>query len=166
MKRRAVSLLAAVLLMATLNGCKTPRPEPSEAPLDGHISAFSMKSGHAWAGFSIKTVYTEGDTVYAKLTSESGILFDDMQEEAEDWEKTVALTDEESAAFDELILNTLCLPNWEERYDDLTFTEQDSWSITYTWDGKEYLTSGYAIFPDGLSQIRDFFASLDWPEKP
>lgn len=160
MKRRSVLLLAAVLLatvfLVVLLAWKWP--------FAGHISAFRYRSGHYWYGYDVYTTFTEDDTVYAKRAFETTNGMADPT--LEDWEVTVTLTDEESAAFDQLILNTLRLPRWKERYENLNITDQDSWSITYTWDGKEYFTGGYAVFPEGLSQIRDFFASLDWPEEP
>lgn len=163
MKRRGKFFLTAgLLLVAGLLAVLFWRVRP----LTGHISAFRYRSGHYWYGHHTRTIFEEDGSVYAKLSYEPGSDNELLEFPEESWEMTVALTDEETTAFDHLILETLRLPDWEERYDDLTVTDQDSWSITYTWDGQEYSTSGYAVFPDGLSQIRDFFVALDWPDQP
>lgn len=161
MKRRdKLFLTAALLLAAGLLAVLFWRVRP----LTGHISAFRYDWGHVWDGYQVYGIFTEDDTVYAKRAFEAT---DGMAYPAESWEMTAALTDEESAAFDKLILNTLRLPNWKDRYEPKIDTyDASSWYIHYTWNGKEYSTSGYAVFPDGLAQIRAFFDSLDWPDQP
>lgn len=133
-------------------------------PLSGHISAFSYRYGHYWYGYTVYSVYTEGGQLYAKHAFETTDGMEDPTQEP--WELTLPLTDEESAAFDQLILRDLRLPRWKESYVDPNITDMDSWSITYTWDGTEYATGGYAVYPEGLREIGAFFAALDWPPEP
>lgn len=149
--KRVWSILLATLLLA---GC--------QKPLEGHISEFRYEQGHYWFGYHVYTITTIDGQPYAEMAFETT---DGMAHpELEGWEVQIALTEAESAAFDELCLKTLRLPDWEERYDDTSVTDMDNWALTYTWDGKEYETGGYAVFPEGLSEIRAFFEGLDWPE--
>lgn len=154
MKLRVWTLLLAALLAQPLAGCRSS--------FEGHISKFQFYEGHPWVGYHVYTVTTVDDQLYAKMAFENT---GPMENGLESQEVQIALTEAESGAFDELCLKTLRLPDWKERYADDSITCQDVWDLTYTWDGEEHETSGYAVFPEGLSAIRAFFEDLDWPEE-
>lgn len=148
--KRVWSILLATLLLA---GC--------QKPFEGHISEFRYEYGHPWVGYHVYAITTVDGQVHAKMAFEkTGPVENGMESQ----EVQLVLTEEERAAFDELCLKTLRLPDWKERYADNSITCQDVWSLSYTWDGVEYETSGYAVFPEGLSEMRAFFEGLDWPE--
>ena len=154
MSRYIGSLFLAVLLALPFTG--------SQQSFEGHISELRYREGHPWYGYHVYAITSIDDQIYAKKAFETtgGMRDPDL----EGWEVQVTLTEDESAAFDELCLKTLRLPDWEERYEDNSITCQDIWSLTYTLDGVEYETSGYALFPKDLSKIKAFFDDLDWPE--
>ena len=152
MKRRMGAFLLAALLVLPLTGC--------QRSFEGHISEFYYEQGHAlFGGYHVYTITTVDDQVYAQMA------FETAEPGLESYEVQIALTEAESEAFDELCLKTLRLPDWKERYEDRSFRYQDDWRLVYIWDGEEYETSGYAVFPKGLSKIRAFFEGLNWPEK-
>ncbi len=156
MKRRIlVLLLVLILLLMGFAGYKRP--------LKGHISSFRYSWGHYWYGFFVESIVTEDDAVYAvRAYEKTGGMADPT---LEDWEVRVVLTDDEIAAFDKLILQTLRLPDWDDYFEPPDpITDQDSWVISYVWDGAKCQTGGYAVFPHRLKQINEFFSSLDWPQ--
>jgi len=135
-----------------------------KAPLEGHISSFLYRRGHAWFGYYEDALTTEGGAMYA---TRAFVPADSMADpQAEPWQVRTPLTEGESAAFDALVLQTLRLPEWEDYYEpepEEFITDQDDWTVLYTWDGAEHTTGGYYVFPEGLAQISAFFDALTWP---
>jgi len=131
-------------------------------PLEGHISAFLYRRGHAWYGYYEDALTTEDGVLYATRAFVPTKIMADPQREG--WQMRIPLTEEESAAFDALVLQTLRLPEWEDFYmPEEIPTDQDDWTVLYTWNGAEHTTGGYYVFPEGLARISAFFDALNWP---
>lgn len=168
MKRRvlpAALLLAAALVLALpwlRGGWRFLRG----VDLSGEIAEFHYYSGGQFWGTDREIVTKDGAAWAVCSHREYGPMVEQTRDQdqvrSEGGLRQTALTEEQLEEFSRLVLGRARLPLWKEHYEPVAMvTCGDGWRIVCVLkDGRTYQTSGYMVYPDGLSLIGGFFKEL------
>ena len=168
MKKRILPrlLLLAVALLLAFPWLKTGWRILRVGGLSGKIVEFYYGSGGQFWDKTREIIQRDGETwaVYFYRSDWPGPVIEggeEMETGTEERRET-PLTEEQMEKFNDLVLRQLRLPLWEGHYELLNpVTCGDGWRITCVLeDGREFSTSGYMVYPDGLAEINQFFSEL------